>query len=171
MFLKPYPYLLLLCFVFSVCSERIVQISEICSKHSNIDNCNKILLSVPGTSEGADLGSLTSYIINMAHVNAYNSHALISEIIGNTSDAQAKQRYNSCSMDYNDALLSLTQAKQSYSSGNFADVKSNGAVVIKDVQDCDTKAYDSSLLRTENQYLVDLSTIIMILADFLAGKF
>jgi len=47
----------------------------------------------------------------------------------------------------------------------------NGAVVTKDVKDCDTKAYDLNQVRINNQYLADLSTTIMILADFLAGKY
>ncbi|TKY63052.1 hypothetical protein E2542_SST12917 [Spatholobus suberectus] len=74
-------------------------------------------------------------------------------------------------MDYTDVLLCLTQAKQSYSSGNYNDMKSNGAIVMKDVQDCNSKAYDSPELTRNNQDLEDVTMIIMILANFLAGKY
>nr|KYP46420.1 Pectinesterase inhibitor [Cajanus cajan] len=161
----------LLCFLFSLCSARTVTISDICSKHNNPNSCDKILNTIPGASLGVDIGSLSSYIINEAHVNAFNSLTLIHNIIANSTDTQFKLRYNSCSLDYNDVLDVFTQAKQSFTSGKFDAMKSNGAAVIKDVQDCDTKAYDSPQLRMNNQDLGDVSMIIMILADFLAGKF
>ncbi|KAG4938346.1 hypothetical protein AAZX31_16G051900 [Glycine max] len=163
--------LLLLCFVFSLCSARIVEIGNICSKHNNPNSCDNILRSVPGATSGVDLGSISLYLINMAHVNAFETIGQISYNIRKATNTQTKQRYNSCIMDYDDVLLSLTQAKQSYNSGNYAALKSNGITVIEDVKDCDTKAYDLPQLRMNNQYLVDVSMIIMILADFLAGKF
>ncbi|KAG4912512.1 hypothetical protein AAZX31_19G083000 [Glycine max] len=135
--------LLLLGFVFSLCSARTVQIGNICSKHNNPNSCDKMLLSMPGAASGVDLGSISLYLINMAHVNAFDIIGQISDIIRNTRNTQVKQRYNSFTMDYTDVLLSLTQTKQSYSFGNYAAFKSNSAIMIKDVQDCDTKAYDS----------------------------
>ncbi|ESW33037.1 hypothetical protein PHAVU_001G038100 [Phaseolus vulgaris] len=167
----PVLHVTFLCFVFSLCSARTVQIGDICSKHDNPSSCNTIILSVPGAIEGVDIGSASLYLINTAHVNAFDTITLISEIIRNSSDAQTKQRYSSCTMDYTDVLLALTQAKDSYSSGNYSDMNFNGAVVTKDVKDCDTKAYDSDQVRIDNQYLADFSMIIMILADFLAGKY
>ncbi|XP_047173723.1 pectinesterase inhibitor-like [Vigna umbellata] len=107
----------------------------------------------------------------MAHVNAFDTITLINEIIRNSSDPQTHQRYSSCTMDYTDVLLALSQAKESYSSGNYSDMNFNAAVVTKDVKDCDIKAYDSSQVRINNQYLADFSMIIMILSDFLAGKY
>ncbi|QCD96692.1 hypothetical protein DEO72_LG6g1400 [Vigna unguiculata] len=160
----PLLLLTLLCFVFSSCSARTVKIGDICSKHNNPSICNAIILSVPGANQGVDIDSVSLYLINMAHVNAFDTITLISEIIGNSSDPQTNQRYSSCTMDYTDVLLALTQAKESYSSGNYGDMNSNGAVVTKDVKDCDTKAYDSSQIRNNNQYLADFSMIIMILA-------
>ncbi|WVZ07626.1 hypothetical protein V8G54_020972 [Vigna mungo] len=161
----------LLCFVFSLCSARIVQIGDICSKHNNPSICNAIILSVPGTNQGVDIGSVSLNLINMAHVNAFDTITLISDIIRNSSDPQTHQRYSSCTMDYTDVLLALSQAKESYSSGNYSDMNFNAAVVTKDVKDCDTKAYDSSQIRINNQNLADFSMIIMILSDFLAGKY
>ncbi|RDX91742.1 Pectinesterase inhibitor, partial [Mucuna pruriens] len=154
------PFLLVvpfLCFVISLCSARIVTKDDICSKHKNPQSCDEILNTIPGTGQGADVGSLSLYIINMAHVNAFDSMTLIHGIMRNSSNVQFKQRYNACAMDYSDALLCFTQAKQSYSSGNYNDIKSQGETVIKDVQDCDTKAYDSPDLRRNNQDLEDIS--------------
>ncbi|KAL2320307.1 hypothetical protein Fmac_029276 [Flemingia macrophylla] len=166
------PSLLLSCIVFSLlCSAKMVTVGDICSKHPNPNSCDKILNTIPGISEGADINSLSSYLINEAHVNAFDSLTLIHNIIANSTNTQFKLRYGSCSLDYNDVLECLTQAKESFSSKNFSAMKSNGAVVVKDAQDCDTKAYDSPQLRLNNQDLVDTAIIITILADFLAGKY
>ncbi|RZB59731.1 hypothetical protein D0Y65_042797 [Glycine soja] len=135
---------------------RIVEIGNICSKHNNPNSCDNILRSVPGATSGVDLGSISLYLINMAHVNAFDTIGQISYNIRKATNTQTKQRYNSCIMDYDDVLLSLTQAKQSYNSGNYAALKSNGITVIEDVKDCDTKAYDLPQLRMNNQYLVDI---------------
>ncbi|RZB47146.1 hypothetical protein D0Y65_050966 [Glycine soja] len=153
--------LLLLCSVFSLCSARTVKIRDICSKHPKPDICGKILLSLPGAAEAVDLRSASLYVINVAHGNATEG----------AGDPETRQRYNACSKDYTDVLLSLARAKKSYSSGNYSDLKSNGAIVIKDVQDCDTKATDSTYVLLINQDVVDTSRIIVILADYLAGKY
>lgn len=161
---------LFLCFVVSFSSARIVQVSDICSKHYTPSNCLNILNSIPGVAAGADLDSLSLYIINLAHVNAFDTITLVHTLIGNTTDSQLKQRYAACSMDYDDALLCLTQAKISYGSQDFSAMKSNSASVLKDVQDCGSKVpSDSSPLLKNNQDLEDVSVIIMVLADFLAG--
>ena len=176
-FVKPsfIPSLLLALFLslaLSSCSARTVQVSDICSKHSNPSNCANILNSVPGVAEGADLNSLSQYIINFAHVYAFDTITLIHDLTGNTTDTQLKQRYQSCSMDYNDVLLCLSQAQQSCNSEDYNGMKSNGETVMKDVQDCDWKpGYDQSALPNNNKYLEDVTMIIMILADFLAGKY
>lgn len=111
------------------------------------------------------------FIINIAHVNAFNNLEQIHNLVQNTTNnTQLKQRYASCSMDYNDVLLSLSQAKQSFSTGDYHGMNSNGATVMKDVQDCDSKPpSDPSAIPMNNSYLEDVSGIIMILADFLAG--
>ncbi|KAJ1439843.1 Invertase/pectin methylesterase inhibitor domain superfamily [Sesbania bispinosa] len=75
-------------------------------------------------------------------------------------------------MDYTDVLLCLSQAQQSYTTEDYNAMNSKGATVIKDLQDCDSKApTDPSPLMKNNQDLEDVSMIIMILADFLAGKY
>jgi len=110
----PLLHVTFLCFLFSLCSARTVQVGDICSKHNNPSSCHTIILSVPGANQGVDIGSLSSYLINTAHVSAFDTITLISEIIRNSSNAQANQRYSSCTMDYTDVLLALTQAKESY---------------------------------------------------------
>ncbi|MED6133634.1 hypothetical protein PIB30_030029 [Stylosanthes scabra] len=154
----------------SLCSARTVQISDICSKHPNPYNCATILNSVPGATLGADLTSLTKYIILNAHVYAFDTITLIHNLVGSTSDIQLKQRYQACSMEYNDVLLSLSQAQQSFVSGDYRGIKSNAATALKDIQDCDWKpGSDHSDLPNKNKYLEDVTNIIIILADFLAG--
>ncbi|GAU13395.1 hypothetical protein TSUD_126910 [Trifolium subterraneum] len=73
-------------------------------------------------------------------------------------------------MDYDDVLFSLTQAKDSFTSGNFIGMKSNGASVLEKVYDCDYKTPSTPLLKI-NQDLEDVTIIITILADYLAGKY
>ncbi|KAG4912510.1 hypothetical protein AAZX31_19G082900 [Glycine max] len=163
--------LLLLCSVFSLCSARTVKIRDICSKHPKPDICGKILLSLPGAAEAVDLRSASLYVINVAHGNATEGKFQTTRIARGAGDPETRQRYNACSKDYTDVLLSLARAKKSYSSGNYSDLKSNGAIVIKDVQDCDTKATDSTYVLLINQDVVDTSRIIVILADYLAGKY
>lgn len=163
---------LFLSFSLSFCSAREVQISDICSKHKNPTNCAIILNSIPGLALGADIDSLSLYLINVAHVNGFDTITLMNEVIRNITDPKLKQSYSSCDMDYQDVLVSLTSAKESYTSKDFNNMKSNVANVVKDVQDCETKApSDAPSLIKKNEDLEDVSLIIMILADFLAGKY
>lgn len=163
---------LFLCFVPSFCSDRIVPVKDICSKHKIPYNCAIILNAIPGVStNGAVLGSLSSYLITIANTNAFNTITLIHELIRNTSDTNLKQPYITCSMDYNDALLSTTYVKDSFNSGNFIGMNSNAAIVVKDIEHCGLKAPDSIPLLKYNQPLEDVTNIIMILADYLAGKY
>ncbi|XP_073224908.1 pectinesterase inhibitor-like [Cicer arietinum] len=172
-FVKPYFLVLalFLCFVPSFCLDRIVRESDICSKHANAWNCKIILNTIPGVStDGADLNSLSLYLISSANVNAFDTITYISNLIKNTTDSQLIQRYASCSIDYNNVLLTLTHAKDSYKAGNFRDMNNDGWTIVTKVKDCDYKAPDASS-PLNNQYLEDVAIIIMILADFLAGKY
>ncbi|KAL2320306.1 hypothetical protein Fmac_029275 [Flemingia macrophylla] len=166
------PSLLLAGFLFSLlCSARTVTVGDICPKHPNPNNCDIIMMTIPGITEGADIDRLSSYFIRLGLSKTFDSVTLITEIIANSTDTQLELRYNSCTMDHTDAAIYLSEVRSSFSSGNFDAMKSNCAVVIKDVQDCDTKAYDSPPLRMMNQGLVDVTNIVVILADFLAGKY
>ncbi|KAL1315346.1 pectinesterase inhibitor-like [Arachis hypogaea] len=155
-----------------LCSARTVKISDVCSKHPNPYNCNNILNSVPGASLGADLNSLSKYVITSAHVYAFDTITLVHNLTRSINDKQLKQRYQACSMDYDDVLLSLTQAQQSFVSGDYKGMKSNGQTALKDVQDCDWKpGNDQSDLPNKNKYLEDVINIIIVFADFLAGVY
>jgi pectinesterase inhibitor-like protein len=172
-FVKPFFLVLalFLCFVPSFCSDKIVQVNDICSKHKTPYNCAIILNSIPGVAtDGANINSLSPYLINLAHVNAFDTKTLINTLIQNTTDPNLKQHFITCSMDYDDVLFSLTQAKDSFTSGNFIGMKSNSASVLEKVYDCDYKTPSTPLLKV-NEDLEDVTIIITILADYLAGKY
>ncbi|XP_073224910.1 pectinesterase inhibitor-like [Cicer arietinum] len=161
---------LILCFVPSFCLDKIVKESDICSKHVHPTNCKIILNTIPGVStDGADLNSLSLYLINSAHVNAFDTITYIHNLMKNTTDSQLIQRYASCSMDYNNVLLTLTHAKDSLNAGNFRDMNNDGSIVVTNVKDCENKAPQAPSA-LHNQYLEDVAFIIMISADLLAGK-
>jgi len=164
---------LFLCLVPSFCSDRIVQVRDICSKHyKNPHNCAIILNSIPGVAKrGAALGKLSSHLIDMAHVNAVNSITQIHNLIKNTRNPNLKTQYSSCSKDYDDVLYFLNEAKTSFTSGKFNDMNQNGAFVVKDVDHCSSKAPASSPVIKSNEDLEDVTIIIMILADYLARKY
>jgi pectinesterase inhibitor-like protein len=153
---------LFLCFSPSFCSERIVQVRDICSKHYNPHNCAIILNSIPGVAtRGADLGKLSSDVINLANVSALHTFALI-HLIKNTSDTNLRQRYTICSENYDDVLFALVTVNNSFTSGNFNDMNFNVVGVPILVDDCGSKALDSSQLVKNNKYLKDVSIIIEI---------
>jgi len=164
---------LFLCLVPSFCSDRIVPVKDICSKHyKNPRNCANILNSIPGVAKsGADLGKASLHLIDMAHANAIKTITLIHDLITNAGNPNLKKQYSSCSQDFDDVLYFLTQAKNSFTSGNFKEMNVNGAFVVKDVDHCSSKAPASSPVLKSNDDLEDVSIIIMILADYLAGKY
>ncbi|KAK7321756.1 hypothetical protein VNO77_32669 [Canavalia gladiata] len=170
-FLKPsfiFSFLLSLFLSIAVSpgSMRIVPEVDVCSKLRFPGYCANVLKLAPG----ADLYSLSQYTINLAHVHAFNSLTLIHNLI-NTTDPKLKLRYTSCSMDYNDILLCLTQAKKSCTSGDYKGMKSSAAAAIKNVRECDANPpVDPSPLPKNNKASIKMSKIIMILADFMGGK-
>lgn len=176
-FVKPsfIPSILLALFLFlavSSCSARTVEVFDICTKHPNPSNCFYILNAIPGVAEGADLDSLSRYVINFAHTHALVCVTLIDDLIKNTTDQQLKQHYTSCYSDYGNVTLCLELANDSFNSGDYNGIRSNGNTVVKEVQDCNSRPpYDPSALPSNNKYLEDVSLIITILADFLSGKY
>lgn len=166
-------FLFFLSCVLSSCSAKTLQVGDICSKHSNPSTCVTILYSItPGVALGADLDSLSRYIITLANTNAFNTISLLNSLIRNTTESGLKSRYESCYMDYSDVSLSVTLALQSYKSGDYEAIKSDVNAVMNKVQHCDsTQQSASSTLTDSNKFSQDICMIIMILADFLAGKF
>ncbi|KEH34194.1 putative pectinesterase inhibitor domain-containing protein [Medicago truncatula] len=164
---------LFLCFVPSFGSDRIVQVRDICSKHhKNPRNCVIILNSIPGVAKtGATLGKISLLVLDMAHVNAFQTSTQIHNLIKNTPNPNLKRQYSSCSKDYDDVLYFLNEAKTSFTSGKFNDMNFNAATVVKDADHCSSTAPTSSPVLKSNDDLEDVSIIIMILADYLAGKY
>ncbi|OIW15724.1 hypothetical protein TanjilG_04259 [Lupinus angustifolius] len=165
---------LFLSVVVCVYSRKVIQLSDVCSKHPNPTNCANILYSIPGIGAGIELpGSIPPYIINViGHTSAFDTYTLLNTLIRNTSDTQLKQRYITCSGDYVATLGYFNSAKDAYNSADYKGMKSNAANVIKAVQDCDWRPpYDPSQLPFLNKRMQDVSNIIIILAHFLLGTY
>ncbi|KAE9587895.1 hypothetical protein Lal_00002877 [Lupinus albus] len=168
--------LLVLFLSFGVCISlaRVVPVSVLCSKHPNPTNCVNILYNIDGIGAGIELpGSIPPYVINtIGHAGAFETYTLLNTLIRNATDPKLKQRYIACSADYVGTLDYFNSAKDAYTSANYKDMKSNAANVIKAVQDCDRRPpSDPSQLPLLNNRMQDVSNIIIILADFLLGKY
>ncbi|KAE9587896.1 hypothetical protein Lal_00002705 [Lupinus albus] len=157
-----------------VYSTRVVQSSDVCSKHPNPTNCVNILYNIAGIEAGIELpGSIPPYIINnIGHTGAFGTYTLLNTLIHNATDPQLKQRYITCSTDYVVTLDYFNSAKDAYTSADYKGIKSSAANVIKAVQDCDWRPpYDPSQLPLLNNHMQDVSNIISVLADFLLGTY
>lgn len=164
---------LFLCCVPSFCSDSIVQVRDICSKHyRNPHNCAIILNSIPGvTTRGIVLGKISLDLINLARDHALHTIPLIKDLIKNTSDSNLRQCYSICSLDYDDVLYALTQVKNAFTSGDFKEMHFSGAAVLSVINNCGSKTLESSQLLKNNDDLKDVTLIIMIVADYLDGKY
>ncbi|KAF7815407.1 pectinesterase inhibitor-like [Senna tora] len=121
-------------------SSKTVPIQEICSKHTDPSFCTSIL----NPKAGSDLEALERYTIFLAYTNGFDTKTLLNDLTKTTTDPQLKQRYVSCSEDYNDA------------------------------KDCDSKppgSADPSSLPKKNKDLEDIGLIVVIIADFLTQNY
>jgi len=165
---------LFLCFAPSFCSERIVRVRDICSKHFvNPKKCAIILNSIPGVAtRGEDLGKLSLDVINLANVSALHTITLFNDLIKNsTSDTDLRQRYSICSSNYDNILIALTIGKDSFTSGDFDDMHFRVSAVADIVEHCRPIAPGSSELRKNYEYLEVVGITLEILPDYLAGKY
>ena len=165
---------LFLCFAPSFCSEnRIVQVRDICSKHYlNPKKCAIILNSIPGVAKrGATLGKLSLDAINLANVSALHTITIFTDLIKNTSDTDLRQRYRICSSNYDNVLIALTIAKDSFTSGDFDDMNFRVSAVAYIVENCRPMAPGSSELLKNYEYLEVVGIILEILSNYLAGKY
>lgn len=163
---------LFLCFAPSFCSERIVQVRDICSKHLNPKKCAIILNSIPGVAKGGEgLVKLSLDVINLANVSALHTINLFNDLIKNASDVYLRQRYTICSENYDDVLFALTKAKDSVTSGNINDMKfyMSGQALI--AEQCRSSAPGSFELRKNYEYFEVVGFTLEILANYLAGKY
>lgn len=129
---------LFLSFGVSLYLPIIVQVGHICARHK-LSNLYLYFKLIPGVADhGADPNLLSPIIIDKANVNAFNYIDKIHNLILNTANPQLKQRYSSCSIDYGDVLGELSEAKQSFSTGNYNKMNSKGKTVMEDIQDCDS---------------------------------
>ncbi|KAI4299877.1 hypothetical protein L6164_033298 [Bauhinia variegata] len=156
-------------FPLSSLSMKTAKVDEICSRHRNPSFCAATLNSMTGGAIEVDLGSIGQNVILLAHTNAFDALTLIHSLISNTTDAQLKQHYVTCSGNYNDALFDLNQAKTALVSGDYNGVNTSAAAVKKDVEICDSNPpADPSPLHMKNKNLENLSIIVIIVSNFLA---
>jgi hypothetical protein len=174
-FVKPslIVFTLFLCFAPSFCSERIVQVGDICSKHFlNPKKCAIILNSIPGVAKrGEDLGKLSLDVINLANVSALHTIAIFNDLIKNTSDPDLRHRYSIVSSNYDNILIALSIGKDSFTSGDFDDMHFRVSAVADIVEQYRPIAPGSSELRKNYEYLEVVGITLEILADYLAGKY
>ncbi|CAL0324267.1 unnamed protein product [Lupinus luteus] len=131
-----------------------------------------VLLVSFGIEAGIELpGSIPPYIINLiGRTTAFDTYTLLNTLIHDATDPQLKQRYITCSSDYISTLEYFDSAKNAYISADYKRMKSNTSDVIKAVRDCDRRLpNDTSQLPVLNKRMQDVSSIIIILADFLSG--
>ncbi|CAL0324268.1 unnamed protein product [Lupinus luteus] len=149
---------------FGVCaySTKVIQVSDVCSKHPNPTNCANILYSIAGIEAGIELpGSIPPYIINtIGHTAAFDTYTLLNTLIHNATHPQLKQRYITCSSNYVGTLGYFNSAKDAYTSADYKGMESNAAYVIKAVQDCDRRTpHDTSQLPFLNKHRIEVMPI------------
>ncbi|KAE9597408.1 hypothetical protein Lal_00029866 [Lupinus albus] len=173
--------LMFLLFSTSSYASKIVEINDICKQTmKNPSFCLSILNSKPGGAKGADLVSLSQYIIDVARDNITNTVNLIkSLIIESGNDPKAKAHYETCLVHFDDesescALSDINYTQELLKKGDYGGVNIAASAVQTDVEDCisgespgDTPYHDTSKLPQYADVIKQVVDIILIMSNYL----
>ncbi|XP_022138711.1 pectinesterase inhibitor-like [Momordica charantia] len=141
--------------------------STICPKTKNPGFCTTELK----TAGSADLKALATHTLNLARKKAGESVALANDLAAKATDPQLKERYTSCSKNFDEAIGNIETAEKHLASGDYNGVNLAGSAVMSTVDDCranfETGPADTSSLSTNGKTLDDISSIILVISNLL----
>ncbi|KAL4643237.1 hypothetical protein ACB092_02G079300 [Castanea dentata] len=103
--------------------------------------------------------------------NATNSSDQIHSLIQHTDNPQLKERYTSCSKNYDNAIGDFKQAKKRLIKGNKNGLKDAAATAMGEFNACGENfrqaPVDPSTLQKSNENLLDFCSIILVMTKYL----
>lgn len=158
---------LLLFIVVSHAASTNDVVSTICPKTKNPPFCASVLKSA-GTT---DLKGLATYTLNLARTNAGKSLTLAKSLAAAATDPQLKERYSSCSENYDEAIGDIENAQKDLASGDFNGVNVATSGAMTSVDDCEDDfkqpPADTSSLLKDGKTLNDICSIILVISNLL----
>ena len=178
-----FSYFLLLVILFistpspSSSAKLVLKVSEftidaICNKTLKPSFCLDILKSHADHPHNRDIAGLARIIIYLAYSDARTTRDQIQSLIQHTDNPQLKERYNSCFKNYVDAIGDIKKAKKRLNEGNKNGLSDAAASAMGEFNACGENfrqpPADPSTLLKSNDNMLDLSSIILVMAKFLA---
>jgi pectinesterase inhibitor-like protein len=146
-------------------------IKAVCSKTLNPPFCLDLLHFYADHPHERSLKDLARITICLAHSNATATRDLLHRLIQHTDNPRLKERYTSCSKNYDDSVGDMEQAKKSLKSSNKNGLRDAVAGAMGEVNACGESfgqpPADPSTLPKSNQKLLHLCSIILVMSKFL----
>ncbi|XP_057478858.1 pectinesterase inhibitor-like [Actinidia eriantha] len=115
--------------------ENHLKLKKLCSKTDNGGLCMKFMKSDSRTVD-ADNRALTEVAIDLASSKAKDIHKKLNSLYDKTSNSRMKDRYNSCSKNYHDAMRDLEETKRLFNDHDYKRILVQVNDVVEEVHDC-----------------------------------
>jgi len=169
--------LLMILFISTPSSANLVlkvsesTINAICTKTLNPSFCLGILKSYADHPHKRDITGLARITIYLAKSNATTTSDQIHSLIQHTDNPQLKERYTSCSKNYDNAIDDFKQAKKRLIEGNKNGLEDAAATAMGEFNACGENfrqpPADPSTLQKSNKNLLDFCSIVLVMTKFL----
>ena len=150
--------------------ENHPKLKKLCSKTDNRHWCMKFMKSNPRTVD-ADDRVLTEVAIDLALAKAKDIHKDLDSLYDRTSDSQMKDRYNSCSKNYHDAMRNLEETKRIFNDRKYKRILVQANDAVEEVRDCknqlDKSEKDTSNLKKRTKEFELLCDVVKVAVKYL----
>lgn len=145
-------------------------LSTVCSKTKNPSLCLQTLKADPRAATG-DLKGLCQVSIDLALAKAKDTKNYIGSLIGQSNGPSLKEKYLSCSENYENSIGDLQDATGLLNSGDYNGVNLHASAAMTETDDCEENfkepPFDPSQLPKRDEDFDFLCSIILVISNLL----
>ncbi|KAK4440307.1 hypothetical protein Salat_0365600 [Sesamum alatum] len=150
-------------------SETETDLRDLCSETRKPKQCRKIIKSQFSIFEETDSRSVAGAVIDLAVAKADEIHDKLNQLYQDSGDDKLKEKYISCSKNYNDAHRNLDLAKRNLDSNDYQNIPVQVDDTLEELKSCRHEfrkdSFDPAHIRNRNKEFGVYVDIVKVAAD------
>ncbi|KAI3455857.1 hypothetical protein Pfo_012520 [Paulownia fortunei] len=155
-------------------SEVETDLRDLCSQTNKSKECWKIIKSEFSRFDDTDYRSVAGVVIDLARAKADEIHDKLNQLHEDSRDDNLKEKYLSCSKNYNDAHRNLVVAKRNLDSDDYRNIPVQVDDTVQELKSCrrefDKDSFDPAHIRNRNKEFRVYVEIVKVAVDRLLNE-
>ncbi|KAL2244559.1 pectinesterase inhibitor [Sesamum indicum] len=150
-------------------SETETDLRDLCSNTRKPKQCWKIIKPQLSSFDVTDSRSVAGAVIDLAVAKAQEIHDKLNQLFQDSRDDKLKEKYISCSKNYNDANRNLDLAKRNLDSNDYQNIPVQVDDTLEELKSCrhefDKDSFDPAHIKNRNKEFGVYVDIVKVATD------